>query len=76
LFDGAIAALPCASLNYYSPCDECEDEETCSVRFSFIQIRNASLEILKGETLETLLRREGKLLNQKKNKILRNNKKV
>jgi Rrf2 family protein len=75
LFDGAIAALPCASLNYYEPCDECEDEETCSVRFSFIQVRNASVEMLKNETLETLLRTENRLLGSKKKKILKANSK-
>ena len=71
LFDGAIAALPCASLNYYERCDECEEEETCSIRFSFIQIRNATLEILKNETLETLLKQESKLITQKRSKVLR-----
>ncbi|WP_276373800.1 Rrf2 family transcriptional regulator [Chryseolinea sp. H1M3-3] len=71
LFDGAIAAVPCASLNYYESCDECEDEETCSVKFAFIQVRNATVEMLKNETLETLLKKENKLLTQKRNKILK-----
>lgn len=71
LFDGAIAAVPCASLNYYESCDECEDEETCAVKFAFIQVRNATVEMLKNETLETLLKKENKLFLQKKNRALR-----
>src|SRR6187399_2553181 len=47
LFDGAIAAVPCASFKYYEACQECEDEETCTIRHAFLQVRNASVEMLK-----------------------------
>ena len=61
LFDGAIAAVPCASFKFYEPCPECEDEETCTVRHSFLAIRNATVDMLKADTLESLLKREAKL---------------
>src|SRR6187549_1073125 len=32
LFDGAIAAVPCATFKFYERCNECVDEETCAVR--------------------------------------------
>ena len=61
LFDGAIAAVPCATYKFYESCAECEDEETCSVRDAFLQIRNATVELLKGNTLEDLIRKEASL---------------
>jgi Rrf2 family protein len=66
LFDGAIALVPCATHKFYEPCQECEDEETCTVRFSFLQIRNATVEMLKADTLEGMLKRESKLKAKKK----------
>ena len=47
--DGPVAMLPCASLNFYRKCDECEDEFTCGIRIAFIDVRDATLKIL-GET--------------------------
>src|SRR5688572_19518915 len=38
LFDGAIAAVPCATHKFYEACAECEDEETCAVRSAFLQV--------------------------------------
>jgi DNA-binding IscR family transcriptional regulator len=61
LFDGAIAAVPCATFKFYERCEECEDEETCTVCHAFLAIRNATVEMLKADTLETLLKQEAKL---------------
>jgi Rrf2 family protein len=66
LFDGAIAAVPCATYKYYEACNECEDEETCAIRYSFLEVRNATVERLKKDTLESLVRREQKLKKEKK----------
>jgi Rrf2 family protein len=65
LFDGAIAAIPCATYKFYEPCDECEDEATCSVRYAFLQVRNATVEMLKEDTLEGMVKREIKLQAKK-----------
>ncbi|MBX2968324.1 MAG: Rrf2 family transcriptional regulator [Cyclobacteriaceae bacterium] len=65
LFDGAIAAIPCATYKYYEPCDECEDEETCAIRFAFLEVRNATVEMLKKDTLDKLVKREVKLTAEK-----------
>ena len=65
LFDGAIAAVPCASYKFYVACDECEEEETCTVRHSFLEVRNATVELLKGQTLESMVRQEQKLVKKK-----------
>jgi Rrf2 family protein len=65
LFDGAIAAVPCATYKYYEACNECEDEETCAIRYAFVEVRNATVERLKKDTLESLVRREQKLKKEK-----------
>ena len=43
LFDGAIALLPCASLNFYEPCSDCKTEEECSLRHGLMIIRDETL---------------------------------
>jgi Rrf2 family protein len=66
LFDGAIAALPCATYKYYERCNECEDEETCSVRHAFLALRNETVEMLKRDTIEDLVKTEQRLKKKKK----------
>ena len=61
LMDGAIALLPCVSLNYYEPCNECEDEETCGLRNVLIHIRDETLGILSRSTLAQIVRKEKNL---------------
>lgn len=68
LFDGAIAAVPCATHKYYERCLECEDEETCSVRDAFLKIRNETVEMMKRDTLDDLVKTEFKLKQKKKRK--------
>ena len=68
LFDGAIAAVPCATFKYYEACNECDDEETCAVRHAFLNIRNATVELLKSDTLEGLVKNEERLKARKKKK--------
>jgi Rrf2 family protein len=65
-FDGAIAAVPCATFKFYESCDECDDEETCTVRHAFLAVRNQTVEMLKSETLDVLVKRESKLIAKKK----------
>lgn len=61
LFDGAIAFLPCVTYKYYERCEECKDEETCGIRDAFLQVRNATVDILKASTLAKVIAREEKL---------------
>jgi Rrf2 family protein len=58
LMDGAIAMLPCVSLNYYEPCDECKNEEICGIRDAFIQVRDQTLKILERSTLAQIAKRQ------------------
>ncbi|MBS1491060.1 MAG: Rrf2 family transcriptional regulator [Bacteroidetes bacterium] len=58
LMDGAIALLPCVSLNYYEPCEECRNEKTCGIRDAFGKVRDETLRLLGGSTLDKILKRE------------------
>ena len=53
IIDGPIAMLPCVSLNYYRSCDECE-EDSCQIKTVFEQVRDKTLEVLNGKTINSL----------------------
>lgn len=58
LMDGAVAMLPCVSLNYYEPCEECRDEKTCGIRDAFIGVRDETLRILSESSLAKIVKRQ------------------
>jgi len=59
LMDGAIAMLPCVSLNYYEPCEECVDEHLCGIRDAFIGVRDETLRVLAESTLANIVESKG-----------------
>src|SRR5690554_4224958 len=61
LTDGPIALLPCVSLNFYRKCDECKSEEFCGIRDTFVEVRNAMLEILNDTSIEDIIKKEQNL---------------
>lgn len=50
IVDGPIALLPCVSLNFYKPCQDC-DEATCKMHHVFAEVRDAVLAVLEHRTL-------------------------
>jgi len=58
MFNGPIALLPCVSLNYYEPCEECVDEETCGLNAMMIEVRDEMLKILENKTLADIINAE------------------
>lgn len=60
LMNGAIALLPCVSLNYYEACDECVDEKHCTIRSTFLIVRDETLKVLTQNTLATLVKKQKK----------------
>jgi Rrf2 family protein len=58
LMDGAIAMLPCVSLNYYEPCEECRNETNCGIRDTFLGVRDETLKILSESSLDKIVKRE------------------
>ncbi|HAO13951.1 MAG TPA: transcriptional regulator [Tenacibaculum sp.] len=53
--EGPIAMVPCVSLNFYEKCNDCPDEETCSVHKLMIQVRDNTLNVLRNTTLADLV---------------------
>ncbi len=54
VLEGPIAMLPCVSLNFYEKCDDCPDENACSVHRLMIQVRDNTLKVLENNTLADL----------------------
>jgi Rrf2 family protein len=59
--EGPIALVSCASVNFYAPCGDCHDEETCAIRRAFAIIRDRTTEILDGISLAEGADWEGRL---------------
>lgn len=55
VLEGPIAMIPCVSLNYYEPCDDCPDEATCSVHRLMIQVRDSALEVYRNTSLADIV---------------------
>lgn len=58
MFNGPIALLPCVSLNYYEPCEECVDEETCGLNRMMVDVRDEMLKILEKKSLQDIITAE------------------
>ena len=54
IIDGPIAPTPCVSLNFYVRCDDCEDEETCTIRPIMLRVRDANLAVYEKTTMQML----------------------
>ena len=51
--DGPIAMLPCASLNFYERCANC-DEKSCGLHATMVLVRDATLNVLGSKTVGDL----------------------
>ena len=56
IFDGAIALLPCVSLNFYEKCDDCADETTCTMRREFTKIREGARIVMSKTSIHSFLK--------------------
>lgn len=61
LTGGPIALLPCVSLNFYEPCNECINEDICGLRDVVKEVREASIKILSKTSLADIILREKRL---------------
>lgn len=57
IIDGPIAPTPCVSKHFYVRCDDCEDEETCSIRPIMAQVRDANLSVYEQLTISSLIKK-------------------
>ncbi|MBL7832964.1 MAG: Rrf2 family transcriptional regulator [Cyclobacteriaceae bacterium] len=60
LTNGPIALLPCVSLNFYESCEECVNEKNCTIRTTFLTIRDETLKILSESNLSALVKKQKK----------------
>ncbi len=51
VLEGPIAMVPCVSLNFYEKCEDCPDENSCSVNKLMLQVRDANLAVYRNTTL-------------------------
>lgn len=51
ILDGPIAPIRCASERFYERCEECEDEETCSIRIVMKAVRDKTANIFDNATI-------------------------
>jgi Rrf2 family protein len=51
VMEGPIALVSCASVNFYEPCGDCHDEETCAIRRAFGIVRDQTTQFLDGISL-------------------------
>jgi Rrf2 family protein len=59
---GPIAMVPCASLNFFHKCEECQQETTCGIRDVFINVRDATLKILSETSIADIISKEKELI--------------
>ncbi len=55
ILEGPLAPLPCVSQTAYRRCDECVDENTCSIRMVMREVREATASILDGTSLQDMI---------------------
>ncbi len=51
VLEGPIAMVPCVSLNFYEPCEDCPDESACSVHKLMLMVRDSALAVYRNHTL-------------------------
>ena len=61
IVDGPIALLSCASLHFYKPCENC-NEETCGLSPVMKEARDAILRVLEKRTINDILDQDQVLL--------------
>lgn len=55
LLEGPIAMVPCVSLNFYEKCEDCPDEDACTVNRLMLEVRDHTLQVLKNKNLAQLV---------------------
>jgi len=55
VLEGPIAMVSCVSLNFYEKCDDCPNEEECSVHKLMLKVRDSALKVYRSNTLADLI---------------------
>jgi Rrf2 family protein len=54
--DGPLALTPCTSQTAYQRCADCQEESACALRRTLRRVRDASAEVLEGQTLAAAIK--------------------
>ena len=65
ILEGDIAPVQCLSTTNYVKCEECDDESTCGIRLTMVDVNNALTSVLDNLTLADMLERS----EQERNKL-------
>lgn len=57
ILEGDLAPVPCLSTTNNARCEECQDEVTCGIRLTMIDVNNALSTVLDGLTLADMVER-------------------
>jgi len=55
VLEGPIAMVSCVSLNFYEKCDDCPDEQSCSVHKLMLKVRDSALDVYRHTSLADLM---------------------
>ena len=55
ILEGPIAMVPCVSLNFYEKCEDCPDENACTVHNLMLEVRDSTLNIFNNRSLADLI---------------------
>jgi Rrf2 family protein len=55
VLEGPIAMVSCVSLNFYEQCDDCPDEQSCSVHRLMLKVRDSALDVYRHTSLADLI---------------------
>lgn len=58
IVDGPLAPIRCASLTAYQKCDDCEDEKTCAIRKTMLEVRHAIADVLDNKSIKELIQKK------------------
>ena len=57
LLEGDIAPVSCLSTTNYARCEDCQDEVTCGIRLTLVDVNSALSTVLDGLTLADMVER-------------------
>lgn len=55
VLEGPIAMVSCVSLNFYERCEDCPDEQACSVHKLMLKVRDSALDVYRNTTLADII---------------------
>jgi Rrf2 family protein len=55
VLEGPISMVSCVSINFYEKCEDCPDEQSCSVHKLMLKVRDSALDVYRNTTLADIM---------------------